>query len=77
MADTDYYTARVQATSADDEARAAARNRSARGNLAAMVCNQYGIDPTRDDNHWHRVGAAAQVFAELADMLGLRRRSDA
>ncbi len=45
------------------------RDRNARGNLAAMACDRFGVDPTNPDPQRSRVAAA--WFAELADMLGL------
>lgn len=55
---------------AEQEARAQ-RDRDARGNLAAMCCTRWGVDPGSDRADGLAVKAAAREFATLADMLGL------
>jgi len=42
-----------------------------RRKLATLLCRRYGVDPERDDNHWHRLSHTADAFAELAAALGL------
>lgn len=46
------------------------RDRAARGNLAAMVCDHWGVDPGSDRGS-ARAKAAARDFAQLAAALGL------
>lgn len=49
-------------------AHRAATARTARGNLAAMMCEAHGVDPTANTGD---LRGAAREFAYLADVLGL------
>ncbi len=51
----------------DDEARA----RTARGNLAAIVCNRRGVDPTTGDHDPAVLHMVADEYRELCAALGL------
>lgn len=68
-----YDTARVGAT--DDPAALAARETTraaARGNLAAWMCEEHGVDPTRpDEQHPASSIAAAAQWQRLLAILGL------
>lgn len=57
--------------SREDRARNARRDKAARGNLAAMCCDWYNVDPRRASSGQVGVQLAARDFALLADILGL------
>lgn len=56
------------AASCDEQARRRNRDRTARGNLAALACQRFGVDPTTGAGP---VVEAAEWFADLAEILGL------
>lgn len=60
---------RLSATEQEAE-RQQQRNRAARGNVAAMICDRHGVVPGAD-NATLAVQLAAREFADLADALGL------
>lgn len=74
MADTNALHAGLTTTRLDaDEVTLRERRRkmaAARGNLAALMCSRYGVDPTVNPAPSVASLAAAE-FAELADILGL------
>lgn len=64
-------TARVPTPDAADRARNEATQAHARGNLAAIICDTWGVDLAQDKPSDRLVQMAAKAFAELAGALGL------
>jgi hypothetical protein len=64
-------TARVPTPDAADRARNEATQARARGNLAAILCDTWSVDPADPDWDDMALMSAADEFAELADILGL------
>ena len=65
----DGCSARARVLSAAEQAAKVLRDATARGNLAALLCDLYGVDLAAPDPH--ALEQAAAEFAELAGALGL------
>lgn len=69
-------TARVPTPDAADRARNEATQARARGNLAAIICDTWGVDPADPRRDAMALASAADEFAELAGYLGLQATAE-
>lgn len=69
----DTATARMRHESDTERLRREQRDHDARGNLAAMCCDWYHVDPATAKPGQIGAQLAARDFKLLADMLGLER----